>query len=131
MLSVHEIDTFLQHTPAPLQDIVWELRNIIALVASDAVEVIRWGGLSYFHEGRGGIVSAGICQIGILADHVQLAFIHGIYLSDPRHMLEGPQKVKRFIRIRSYEDAPWDYLKQMIEESSRFDPRSHQPIKTL
>ena len=126
MLSVHEIDTFLQHTPAPLQDIVWELRNIIASVTSDAVEVIRWGGLSYFHEGRGGIVSASICQIGILADHVQLAFIHGIHLSDPRQMLEGSQKVKRFIRIRSYDDAPWDYLTQMIEESARFDPRSHQ-----
>lgn len=124
MLSVHDIDTFLQHTPAALQDIVWELRNIIAAVVPDAVEVIRWGGLSYFHRGRGGIVSAGICQIGILADHVQLAFIHGIYLSDPHHLLEGSQKVKRFVRLRSYDDAPWDDLKQLIEESAHFDPRA-------
>lgn len=62
MLPFHQIEIFLQHTPAQLQDIVLELRNIIASIAPDAVEVVRWGGLSYCHEGRGGIVSAGICQ---------------------------------------------------------------------
>ena len=126
MLPIHEIETFLHRTPTDLQDIVLELRNVIASVAPDAVEVIRWGGLSYFHEGRGGIVSAGICQIGIHKDHIRLAFIHGVFLSDPRHLLEGTQKVKRYIRLSSYDDAPWDYLKQLIEESSRFDPRSLQ-----
>lgn len=124
MLSVHEIDTFLHHTPAPLQDIVWELRNIIASVAPDAVEVIRWGGLSYFHEGRGGIVSAGICQIGIHEGYVRLDFIHGIFLSDPLHLLQGSQKVKRYVKLKSYDDAPWESLKQLIEESSHFDPRA-------
>jgi hypothetical protein len=124
MLSVHEIDTFLQHTPAPLQDIVWELRNIIASVAPDAVEVIRWGGLSYFHEGRGGIVSARICQIGIHEGYVRLDFIHGIFLSDPLHLLQGSQKVKRYVKLKSYDDAPWESLKQLIEESSHFDPRA-------
>ena len=124
MLPIHEITTFLQHSPAPLQDIVLELRNIIASTAPDAVEAIRWGGLSYFHEGRGGVVSAGICQIGIHESYVRLDFIHGIFLSDPNHLLEGTQKVKRFARIKSFDEAPWDDLKQLIEESSRFDPRA-------
>ena len=126
MLPIHEIEAFLQRTPADLQDIVLELRNIIASVAPDAVEVIRWGGLSYFHEGRGGIVSAGICQIGIHNDTIRLDFIHGIYLSDPKHLLVGNQKVKRFVKLKSFDDAPWDDLKQLIEESSRFDPRALQ-----
>ena len=56
MLSLREVELFLQRTPPDLQDIVWELRNVIASVAPDAGEAIRWGGLSYFHEGRGGIV---------------------------------------------------------------------------
>jgi hypothetical protein len=126
MLSLHEIETFLQHTPLHLQDIVLELRNLIASVAPDAVEVIRWGGLSYFHEGRGGIVSAGICQIGIESDHVRLAFIHGVFLDEPRGLFEGTRKSKRYIRLKSYEEAPWDYLKRLIEAASRFDPRSLQ-----
>lgn len=126
MLPLHEVEAFLQHTPANLQEIVLELRNIIVEVAPDAVEVIRWGGLSYFHEGRGGIVSAGIAQIGIHEDHVRLAFIHGAFIPDPRHMLEGKQKAKRFIRIESYESAPWDYFKELIRASANFDPRSLQ-----
>jgi len=126
MLPIHEVEAFLKFTPAPLQDIVLELRNLIAEVASDAVEVIRWKGLSYFHEGRGGVVSAGICQIGLHEGYIRLDFIHGAFLSDSKHLLEGNQRPKRFVRIKSYEEAPWDDLKQLIEESSRFDPRSIQ-----
>jgi hypothetical protein len=126
MLPLHEIESFLQQTPAPLQDIVLELRNIIASVAPDAVEVVRWGDLSYFHEGRGGIVSAGICQIEIRKGHIRLAFIHGAFISDPRHLLEGNQKAKRFVRIESYESAPWEYFKELIAASAKFDPRSLQ-----
>jgi hypothetical protein len=126
MLPIHQVETFLKYTPAPLQDIVLELRNIIAGAAPDAVEVVRWGGLSYFHEGRGGVISAGICQIGLHEGYIRLDFIHGAFLSDPKHLLEGHQKAKRFVRIKSYDEAPWDDLKQVIEESSRFDPRSLQ-----
>ena len=124
MLPLHEIETFLQHMPLPLQEIVLELRNIIASVASDAVEVIRWGGLGYFHAGRGGLVSAGICQIEVRKEHVLLAFIHGAFLSDPHGLLEGTQKAKRVVRIESYEDAPWEHLQELIVSASKFDPRS-------
>ncbi len=124
MLPLHEIEIFLQHVPAHLQEIVLELRNVIASAAPDAVETIRWGGLSYFHEGRSGIVSAGICQIGIHKDHIRLAFIHGAFLPDPRHLFEGTQKYKRFIKIKSFDDAPWEYLKELIKSATQFDPRS-------
>ena len=125
MLSLHEVETFLQRTPAPLQDIVLELRNVIVSVAPDVVEVIRWGGLSYFHAAGGGLISAGICQIGIHQDHVRLAFIHGAFLPESRRLFEGTQKYKRYIRLKSYEDTPWDYLQQLIREASQFNPRSH------
>jgi hypothetical protein len=126
MLHLHEVEVFLQGVPAHLQDIVIELRNIIVSVVPQTVEVIRWGGLSYFHEGRGGPVSAGICQIGIHKDHIRLAFIHGVFLSEPRRLFEGTQKYKRYIRLNSYEAAPWEYLRQLIQEASQFDPRSIQ-----
>jgi hypothetical protein len=124
MLPFHSIESLLQHTPPHLQDIVLELRNIIASVAPDAAEVVRWGGLSYFHEGRGGIVSAGICQIGLGADHIRLDFIQGAFLPDPHRLLRGTQKAKRFIKIDSYDHAAWDDLKELIVSASKFDPRS-------
>ena len=126
MLSFHQLALFLRHTPPHLQDIVIELRNLIASVAPDAVETIRWGGLSYFHEGRGGVVSAGICQIRLHKDHIRLAFIHGAFLSETRRLFEGTQKYKRYVSLNSYDDVPWDYLRSLIEEASRFDPRSLQ-----
>ncbi len=126
VLPLREIETFLQHTPPHLQEIVLELRNVIAAVAPDAAEVVRWGGLSYYHAGRGRIVSAGICQIGLHKDHVRLAFIHGAFLPDPRHLFEGTEKYKRFVRIETYDDAPWDYLKELVTSAARFDPRSLQ-----
>lgn len=123
MLPLREVETFLQRTPAHLQEIVLELRNIIASVAPEAVEVIRWGDLGYFHAGRGGLVSAGICQIEIRKDHVRLAFIHGTFLPEPRGLFEGTQKYKRFIKVVSYDDAPWDYFRELILSASKFDPR--------
>ena len=124
MLPFHQIESFLQYTPRHLQDIVLELRNIITEVAPDAAEVIRWGGLSYLHEGGGGIVSAGICQIGIHKDYIRLDFIHGAFLPDPHDLLTGNQKAKRFVQIKTYEDAPWEYLKELIADSAKLDLRS-------
>ncbi len=128
MLPFHEIEVFLQRTPLHLQEIVLELRNIIVSTVPDATEVVRWGGLSYYHEGRGGIVSAGICQIGIHKDHIRLAFIHGAFLPDPHNLLEGIQKYKRFIKLESFDNAPWNDLKQLIVSASHFDPRSLEEI---
>lgn len=125
MLPFRLVENFLATTPPHLQEIVLELRNIIASVAPDASEVIRWNGLNYLYADRGGIVSAGICQISIHDDHVRLAFIHGIFLSDPLQRFEGNQKAKRYIRIESYDDAPWDYLQNLIVAAAQFDPRAN------
>ena len=125
MLPLRLVENFLISTPPHLQEIVLELRNIIALVAPDASEAIRWKGLNYFYADRGGIVSAGICQISLHQDHVRLDFIHGIFLPDPLQLFVGNQKAKRFIRLESYEDAPWDYLQGLISAAAKFDPRSN------
>jgi hypothetical protein len=113
MLPLREIELFLENIPLQSKEIVLELRNIIFSVAPDASEVIRWG-----------IVSAGICQIGIHDGNVLLAFIHGAFLPDPSNLLEGDQKAKRFVRIESYEGAPWETLIELIKSSSQFDPYS-------
>ncbi len=70
--------------------------------------------------------SAGVCQITIHADHVRLAFIHGAFLPDPKGLLEGDSLYKRFIKLTSYDLAPWEDLKDIIIHSSRFDPRTLQ-----
>ena len=124
MLPTSNLVHYLDHVSPEIRDIVLELRNLIASIAPDAAEVRHSKGFSYFHEQRGGTVSAGICQIIIFTDHVDLAFIHGAFLSDPLSLLIGDAKYKKYIRITSYDEAPWDYLKLIISESSDFDPHS-------
>ncbi len=122
MLPERYIEKYLQQVAPELRDIVLELRNIVASIAPDATEKQHSRGFSYYDKARGGPVSAGICQIGIFRDHVRLGFIHGAFLSDPEHMLVGEPKYKKHMRIYHYDDAPWDYVRMLIEASARFDP---------
>lgn len=123
-LSILEVEGFLQYKPPHLRDIVLELRNLVASVTPEASERILWKGLSYHDEQRGGPVKAGICQIEIHSDHVRLSFIHGAFLEDPESMLEGDRLAKRHVRLTSYDDTPWKYLRGLIKDSAAFDPSS-------
>ena len=123
-LSIIDVERFLHRKPRHLRDIVLELRNLVASVVPDASERILWRGLSYYDHQRGGPVKAGICQIEIHEDHVRLAFIHGAFLEDPEERLEGNRLAKRYVRLNSYENVPWNYLRSLIESSAAFDPSS-------
>ena len=122
MLPTRAIESHLQGLSTDQQDIVLELRNIIVSLAPDAVETLHSRGMSYFHAGGGGPVSAGICQISIFPDAIHLAFIHGSFLPDPHGLLEGSPKYKKYVKIASYAQAPWEDLKELIRASARFDP---------
>jgi hypothetical protein len=122
MLPERSIEIYLQQVPVELRDIVLEIRNIVASVAPNATESQHSRGFSYYFKERGGPVSAGICQVGIFRDHIRLGFIHGAFLPDPQGFLIGEPKYKKHIRLYSYENTPWEYLRQLIEASSRFDP---------
>jgi len=122
VLPSYQIENYLSRLSPGLGDIVREIRNLVAETAPHATEVMHSRGMSYFDARRGGPVSAGICQFIIHRDHIRLAFIHGAYLPDPRGLLEGSTKAKRFIRIYSFEDAPWDYFRELIGVHANFDP---------
>ncbi len=124
MRPTREIELCLQYMPAGLRDIVLELRSLIVSVAPTATEVIHRKGFTYYDEDRGGPVSAGIGQIGLQPDHVRLAFVHGAFLPDPQRLLEGDEKAKRYVKLFSYDQAPWDDLKALITASAQFDPYS-------
>ena len=122
MLPERYIEKRLQLVPKELGEIVLELRNIVARIAPEASESQHSRGFSYYFKDLGGPVSAGICQIGIYHDHIRLGFIHGAFLPDPDGLLVGEPKYKKHLRIYHYEDAPWEYMRKLIQASARFDP---------
>jgi hypothetical protein len=124
MLSSQTVLTHFQHIEPRLMDIVFELRNLIASVYPGADESIHKNGMTYFDASRGGHVSANICQVIIQPDHVRLAFIQGVFIPDPLHLLrgEGERIAKRFVEIHDYEKAPWEDLKELIKAAAAIDP---------
>jgi hypothetical protein len=123
-LSLVEVERYLQHKPPSLRDVALELRNLVATVAPQAAERILWKGLSYHDPGKGGPIKGGICQIEIHGDHVRLSFVHGAYLDDPESLLKGDRLAKRFVRLESFDSAPWDHLRELIVSSAAYDPSS-------
>ena len=67
-------------------------------------------------------MSAGICQTLIEPDHIRLAFIHGAFLPDPLHLLEGERQYKRYTRLTKYDQVNWEAVKSLIIASNSFDP---------
>ena len=124
MQPTRDIELYLAHLPIELQDIVFELRNIIAAIAPTATETFHRKAFSYYDAERGGPVSAGICQINLQRDHIRLAFIHGAFLPDPQGLLQGDRLAKRYVKITSFDQAPWDSLQNLITASAHFDPRT-------
>jgi hypothetical protein len=124
MLTIKEIENYFRNASPENIEIVLELRNLIFSIDPDATEMIQWKGISYFDATRGGTVSAGICQVHIIEGVVRLGFIHGAFLADPDHLLKGSRKVKRYLEIPSYDLAPWEEIKSLIQASYEFDPYS-------
>jgi hypothetical protein len=122
MLTLKEIEAYFSSASPDALEIVLELRNLIFAVAPATTEMIQWKGISYFDASRGGPVSGGICQVHIIDGVVRLGFIHGAFLADPRHLLQGNRKVKRYLEIPSFDLAPWDEIKRLIQTSYEFDP---------
>jgi hypothetical protein len=124
MQPTRDIEVYLVFLSPELRDIVFELRDIIASIAPSATETLHRKGFTYYYAERGGPVSAGICQINLHGDHIRLAFNHGAFLPDPKGLLEGDRQYKRYVKITSYDQAPWDDVQDLIAASARFDPRS-------
>lgn len=126
MLSTRSLAEHFHHLSQDFQDVILEIHGIVAAVNPNAIERIDRTGISYFDAERGGPVTAGICQVFIKEDRLRLAFIHGVLMPDPQHLLvkEG-RLAKRFLDIKSYDTAPWEAIKALIEAHNQFDPYAY------
>lgn len=122
MLTIHDLETYYCNLDTDRLNIILEIHNLVAEIAPSAAVDFHRKGLTYFNPDRGGHVSAGICQTFIMPDHIRLAFIHGACIPDPKHLLEGKTYPKRYIRIDSFDSAPWDDIKHLITAHNAFDP---------
>ena len=132
MLPIHHIEMILEGLPPELQDIVLEIRNLIAEAAPGVTETIRRNGLSYYYSERGevpnkvrgGPVSAGVCGVRLSPDCIRLYFPHGAFIPDPHGLLQGDRLAMRWLHLYAFDEVPWEALRALIEAHARFDPRA-------
>ena len=132
MLPIHHIEMILEGLPPELQDIVLEIRNLIAEAAPGVTETIRKNGFSYYYSERGelpnkvggGPVSAGVCGVRLSPDCIRLYFPHGAFIPDPHGLLQGDRLAMRWLHLYAFDEVPWEALRALIEAHARFDPRA-------
>lgn len=109
-------------------DILLELRSLVAAVVPDAQEKLHPVWISYYlRQGPSG-KKVCFCIIHIDSDCLRLAFIRGSFLADPKGLLQGGNAYKRYVHIDSYDQAPWDDLRELIQASAAFNPYEHRPV---
>jgi hypothetical protein len=117
-----EIDAFLDSLPADDREIVAALRHVVRRTVPEAEESVLWGSLSYHRPGLGGRVKGAVCLIAVNHGEVHLDFIHGVMLPDPRKLLRGARKSKRFAIVRTARDVHDPGIAALIRSAADYDP---------
>ena len=115
---------FLDALSPQTRKVVLPLRTVVRRTIPQAAESLLWDALSYHRPEKGGRVKGAVCQIAVKRDRVTLEFIHGIRLIDPRGLLQGDRRSKRFIPISTVANARRLGIVDLIRQAASLDPNS-------
>jgi hypothetical protein len=124
-----DLKKFLDALPPDTSQLVLALRDVVRRTVPDAEESLLWGNLSYHRPKVGGRVKGAVCQIVVRQSQVRLDFIQGVRLVDPRGLLQGNRKSKRFIPILTIADTKKPELGNLIQEAAALDPAAWIGLK--
>lgn len=101
-----DIDAFLAEYPEGVRATVERLRDAVRAALPQARERLQSGyrNLTY-GAGQYGAGAMGIAYIAPFKDSVNIGFMRGSELPDPRGLLQGTGKQMRHIKLRSPEDV--------------------------
>lgn len=109
--------------PPATRRIVEALRATVLAAAPKAAEAFKFRVLCYFHDDAYfGSIGGNICMIEVKRGEVFLSFIHGSLLPDPRGLLLGKGKFKRFVRIPDQQTAASAPIKQLVLAAAKLRP---------
>ena len=88
---------------APCHEYIFEMRSKVVLLYGATARVI----------------ADGICNIGVFARHVTLAFPRGIELDDPRGILQGTGKAMRHVRLNRLSDLDQPHIRRYLRQARK------------
>ena len=110
-------DDLLEITVPGMQPVARRLREIIADIDPDHVEVVRLGDRAATFGVGPKKMSEGYAYILPHSKWVNLGFYQGANLADPDGLLEGTGAKMRHIKVRSLEAAEDPAIRTMVQEA--------------
>lgn len=126
-LSLEDVLGFLDAESGTNVALVLEARRVILRLLPDVTEDVHWRALSYHDRRVGGHVRGAICQLSVCDGLVRIAFIHGATLPDPRALLLGSRKAKRFLTVQSPKVLHGKAFRDLLLSASRLVRALHGP----
>ena len=105
-----DVDAYIADQPAPLANLLRELRRMVREEAPDAVEAIKWGHPNWETDGD-------VCYVSAHTEHVNLGFFRGADLGDAPGLLEGTGKSLRHVKLRPPDPMPEDGIRTLLREA--------------
>ena len=122
-LSHREVQRLIEWVPVEVQEIFLTARDCVFAAVPDAWERPKMGGTAYFLEEDSTPLKGMICHVVPKSDEVEIGFIFGAFMPDPRGWLEGTQKAKRHLYLREYDMVDWGYLEGLMLAAAEVDPK--------
>ncbi len=117
------ITNLLRPWPDEVCDVALELRDFVLETAPELAETIAFNALCYFKPERPcGAIGGNVCLIGPGDDCLHLGFIHGASLPDPDGLLQGANKAKRHIELRTGKDLRRRTFKKLLRAAIAYEP---------
>jgi hypothetical protein len=109
--------------PPATRRLVRALRRSVLSAAPGAAEAFRFHALCYFHpRAFFGAIGGHICFIELRGGRVLLSFIHGAALPDPKRLLFGRGKSKRFVHIPDEATASSAAVRSLVRAAAALHP---------
>jgi len=99
------IRTFLDDYDATVSAVAWRLRELVKQVLPDDINEIVTGHKNISYHTNAGAMKGGIAYIAPLKDSVNLGFVDGVDLNDPKGLLKGTGKRLRHIKFTMLDDV--------------------------
>jgi hypothetical protein len=107
------------HTPCV--NLIFEIFTVLREWLPEYEEQLRWKRLVLYKPNPRTTVKDSICMLRPVRKYVELAIPLGVLFENPENVMEGTQRYKRIIKIRSFEDFDREAVKNVLLQSYHFD----------